>query len=47
MHRLEHGDGGILDPDDMLCDVVDDKDRVSFVEDLYVFFMASFLNLHF
>lgn len=29
MHRLEHGDGGILDLDDMLCDVVDDKDRVS------------------
>ncbi|KAF6727983.1 Partitioning defective 3-like [Oryzias melastigma] len=27
VHRLEHGDGGILDPDDMLCDVVDDKDR--------------------
>lgn len=29
VHRLEHGDGGILDLDDMLCDVVDDKDRVS------------------
>lgn len=29
VHRLEHGDGGILDVDDMLCDVVDDKDRVS------------------
>ncbi len=29
VHRLEHGDGGILDQDDMLCDVVDDKDRVS------------------
>lgn len=28
VHRLEHGDGGILDLDDMLCDVVDDKDRV-------------------
>uniref|UniRef100_H2LIX9 Par-3 family cell polarity regulator n=1 Tax=Oryzias latipes TaxID=8090 RepID=H2LIX9_ORYLA len=28
VHRLEHGDGGILDPDDMLCDVVDDKDRL-------------------
>ncbi|TNN75177.1 Partitioning defective 3 [Liparis tanakae] len=27
VHRLEHGDGGILDLDDMLCDVVDDKDR--------------------
>lgn len=29
MHRLEHGDGGILDFDDTLCDVADDKDRVS------------------
>lgn len=29
MHRLEHGDGGILDIDDILCDVADDKDRVS------------------
>lgn len=29
VHRLEHGDGGILDLDDMLRDVVDDKDRVS------------------
>lgn len=29
VHRLEHGDGGILDCDDILCDVADDKDRVS------------------
>lgn len=29
MHRLEHSDGGILDRDDVLCDVADDKDRVS------------------
>ncbi|XP_051971188.1 partitioning defective 3 homolog isoform X1 [Xyrauchen texanus] len=28
VHRLEHGDGGILDLDDVLCDVVDDKDRL-------------------
>lgn len=28
VNRLEHGDGGILDQDDMLCDVVDDKDRL-------------------
>ncbi|XP_047424736.1 partitioning defective 3 homolog isoform X2 [Mugil cephalus] len=28
VHRLEHGDGGILDLDDMLVDVVDDKDRL-------------------
>ncbi|KAJ8272486.1 hypothetical protein GJAV_G00089660 [Gymnothorax javanicus] len=27
VHRLEHGDGGILDADDVLCDVADDKDR--------------------
>ncbi|XP_039998735.1 partitioning defective 3 homolog isoform X4 [Xiphias gladius] len=27
VHRLEHGDGGILDLDDVLCDVADDKDR--------------------
>lgn len=26
---MEHGDGGILDLDDILCDVADDKDRVS------------------
>lgn len=26
---MEHGDGGILDLDDVLCDVADDKDRVS------------------
>ncbi|KAJ8346939.1 hypothetical protein SKAU_G00283400 [Synaphobranchus kaupii] len=29
VHRLVHGDGGILDLDDVLCDVADDKDRVS------------------
>ncbi|KAJ8010324.1 hypothetical protein DPEC_G00073860 [Dallia pectoralis] len=28
VHRLEHGDGGILDLDDRLCDVADDKDRL-------------------
>ncbi|ERE80930.1 putative partitioning defective 3 like protein [Cricetulus griseus] len=28
VHRLEHGDGGILDLDDILCDVADDKDRL-------------------
>ncbi|KAL1249053.1 hypothetical protein QQF64_022371 [Cirrhinus molitorella] len=27
VNRLEHGDGGILDLDDVLCDVADDKDR--------------------
>ncbi|KAF3857864.1 hypothetical protein F7725_011065 [Dissostichus mawsoni] len=29
VHRLEHSDGGILDLDDVLCDVVDDKDRLN------------------
>uniref|UniRef100_A0A8C1IUJ8 Par-3 family cell polarity regulator n=1 Tax=Cyprinus carpio TaxID=7962 RepID=A0A8C1IUJ8_CYPCA len=28
VNRLEHGDGGILDLDDVLCDVADDKDRL-------------------
>uniref|UniRef100_A0A8C3E9S5 Partitioning defective 3 homolog n=1 Tax=Corvus moneduloides TaxID=1196302 RepID=A0A8C3E9S5_CORMO len=33
VHRLEHGDGGILDLDDVLCDVADDKDRLVAVFD--------------
>ncbi|XP_053117581.1 partitioning defective 3 homolog isoform X9 [Hemicordylus capensis] len=33
VHRLEHGDGGILDCDDILCDVADDKDRLVAVFD--------------
>ncbi|XP_012978541.1 partitioning defective 3 homolog isoform X4 [Mesocricetus auratus] len=33
VHRLEHGDGGILDLDDILCDVADDKDRLVAVYD--------------
>uniref|UniRef100_A0A8C8IN83 PDZ domain-containing protein n=1 Tax=Oncorhynchus tshawytscha TaxID=74940 RepID=A0A8C8IN83_ONCTS len=33
VHRLEHGDGGILDLDDVLCDVADDKDRLVAVYD--------------
>ncbi|XP_070658148.1 partitioning defective 3 homolog isoform X14 [Bos indicus] len=33
VHRLEHGDGGILDLDDILCDVADDKDRLVAVFD--------------
>ncbi|XP_045322906.1 partitioning defective 3 homolog isoform X28 [Leopardus geoffroyi] len=33
VHRLEHGDGGILDLDDTLCDVADDKDRLVAVFD--------------
>ncbi|XP_034038523.1 partitioning defective 3 homolog [Thalassophryne amazonica] len=28
VHRVEHSDGGILDLDDVLCDVADDKDRL-------------------
>ncbi|XP_060104126.1 partitioning defective 3 homolog isoform X3 [Heteronotia binoei] len=33
VHRLEHSDGGILDRDDILCDVADDKDRLVAVFD--------------
>ncbi|XP_070988345.1 partitioning defective 3 homolog isoform X3 [Oncorhynchus clarkii lewisi] len=33
VHRLEHGDGGILDLDDLLSDVADDKDRLVAVYD--------------
>ncbi|KAJ8011896.1 hypothetical protein DPEC_G00063060 [Dallia pectoralis] len=33
VNRLEHGDGGILDLDDVLCDVADDKDRLVAVYD--------------
>ncbi|XP_067308664.1 par-3 family cell polarity regulator alpha, b isoform X2 [Pseudorasbora parva] len=33
VYRLEHGDGGILDLDDVLCDVADDKDRLVAVYD--------------
>lgn len=33
VHRLEHSDGGILDLDDVLCDVADDKDRVRDLRD--------------
>uniref|UniRef100_A0A3B3SJU9 Par-3 family cell polarity regulator n=1 Tax=Paramormyrops kingsleyae TaxID=1676925 RepID=A0A3B3SJU9_9TELE len=33
VHRLEHGDGGILDLDDVLCDVADDKDRLVAIYD--------------
>lgn len=28
IHHLEYMDGGILDPDDVLADVVEDKDKV-------------------
>lgn len=28
IHHLEYMDGGILDPDDVLIDVVEDKDKV-------------------
>lgn len=29
IHHLEYTDGGILDPDDVLADVVEDKDKVN------------------
>jgi len=28
VHQLKSSDGGILDPDDRLCDVVDDREQV-------------------
>lgn len=28
-HHVEYADGGILDPDDMLTDLVEDRDKVS------------------
>lgn len=31
IHHLEYTDGGILDPDDVLADVVEDKDKVELV----------------
>lgn len=40
MNRLEHGDGGILDLDDVLCDVADDKDRVCH-ECAFIFYFFS------
>ncbi|XP_044287664.1 partitioning defective 3 homolog B isoform X2 [Varanus komodoensis] len=33
IHHLEYTDGGILDPDDILADVVDDKDKLIAVYD--------------
>lgn len=33
IHHLEYTDGGILDPDDVLADVVEDKDRLIAVFD--------------
>ncbi|KAK2108600.1 hypothetical protein P7K49_013765 [Saguinus oedipus] len=29
IHHLEYTDGGILDPDDVLADVVEDKDKAN------------------
>lgn len=29
IHHLEYTDGGILDPDDVLADVAEDKDKVN------------------
>lgn len=52
MNRLEHGDGGILDLDDVLCDVADDKDRVCHKSALILTFLvetliSNVLNLNF
>lgn len=45
MHFLETSeDHGILDPDDMLCDVVDDKDKVLLFLLLFRVFPGVFLS---
>lgn len=42
IHHLEYTDGGILDPDDVLADVVEDKDKV----DASKMFFISFTKQH-
>lgn len=37
IHHLEYTDGGILDPDDVLADVVEDKDKVDDSENVLHF----------
>lgn len=37
-HHVEYCDGGILDPDDILSDLVDDKDKVR----MYLLFLSAF-----
>lgn len=41
IHHLEYTDGGILDPDDVLADVVEDKDKVELVWKCYVSFQIK------
>lgn len=40
IHHLEYTDGGILDPDDVLADVVEDKDKVEWVKIPLLFAMS-------
>lgn len=45
IHHLEYTDGGILDPDDVLADVVEDKDKVELEWKHYLcFFCCVFSN---
>lgn len=36
-HHLEYGEGGILDMDDMLSDLVEDRDRVRMQEEHFLY----------
>lgn len=47
IHHLEYTDGGILDPDDILADVVEDKDKVDDSENvLYFPLLNSIFSSH-
>lgn len=44
-HHLEYTEGGILDMDDLLTDLVEDRDKVghfiSFISRVYFYFLSS------
>lgn len=42
-HHVEYCDGGILDPDDILSDLVEDKDKVRISWDIIEWFVFVFL----
>lgn len=42
-HHVEYCDGGILDPDDVLSDLVEDKDKVRISWDIIEHFVLVFL----
>ncbi|KAF6723382.1 Partitioning defective 3-like protein B [Oryzias melastigma] len=41
-HHVEYCDGGILDPDDILSDLVDDRDKVPFGVSVVSCFITAF-----